>query len=99
MALLDDILSGGNWVVGLAIGAGAVVGLPLAAPILRTLAKIAIKGSILAYREATRLYDGTVRGLGDLAKEAIEEIGPDLTQKVTEEAVEEVGADLVEEAL
>jgi hypothetical protein len=32
MALFDDILSGGNWVTGLAIGVGAVVVLPLAVP-------------------------------------------------------------------
>ena len=53
----------------------------------------------MVYREATRLYDGTVRGIGDLAKEAIEEIGPDLAQEAIEEAgekaVEEVAADLV----
>ena len=36
MALYDDIL-GGNWVTGLAIGVGAVIILPLAAPILRPL--------------------------------------------------------------
>jgi hypothetical protein len=47
MALVDDIL-GDNWVTGLAIGTGAVVVLPLAAPILRPLAKTVIKGSILA---------------------------------------------------
>jgi hypothetical protein len=29
MALFDDVLGGGNWVTGLAIGAGAVVVLPL----------------------------------------------------------------------
>src|SRR5262249_5013638 len=45
-----DILSGGNWVTGRAIGIGALVILPLAAPILRPLAKTAIKGGILAYR-------------------------------------------------
>src|SRR5215813_8691455 len=44
MALFDDILSGGNLVTGLAIGVGAVVVLPLAAPILRPLAKTVIKG-------------------------------------------------------
>ena len=48
MALFDDILSGGNWVTGLAIGVGAVIILPLAAPIIRPLAKTAIKGGILA---------------------------------------------------
>jgi len=37
MALFDDILSGGNLVTGLAIGVGAVVVLPLAAPILQRL--------------------------------------------------------------
>ena len=50
MALFDDILSGGNWVTGLAIGVGAVVVLPLAVPFLRPLAKTAIKGGILAYQ-------------------------------------------------
>ena len=35
MALFDDVLGGGNWVTGLAIGVGAVVVLPLVAPILR----------------------------------------------------------------
>src|SRR5215472_7980184 len=51
MALFDDIpvvgeiLGGGNWVTGLVIGVGAVVVLPLAAPILRPLAKTAIKGA------------------------------------------------------
>jgi hypothetical protein len=44
MALFDDILSG-NWVTGLAIGVGAVIILPLTAPILRPLAKTAIKGA------------------------------------------------------
>ena len=55
MALLDDILSGGNWMTGLAIGVGAVVVLPLAAPVLRPLAKTAIKGGILAYQSAAGL--------------------------------------------
>jgi len=39
MALFDDVLSGGNWMTGLASGVEAVVVLPLAAPILRPLAK------------------------------------------------------------
>jgi hypothetical protein len=69
MALFDDILSGGNWVTGVAIGVGAVVILPLAAPILRPLAKTAIKGGILAYRGAA----GLVEGIGDLVAEAVAE--------------------------
>jgi hypothetical protein len=44
MALFDDLFSGGDWVTGLALGVGAVVILPLAARILRPLAKTAIKG-------------------------------------------------------
>ena len=71
MALFDDILSGGNWVTGLAIGVGAVVVLPLAAPILRPLAKTAIKGGILAYQGAA----GLVEGVGDLVAEAVAESG------------------------
>jgi hypothetical protein len=58
MALFDDVLSGGNWVTGLAIGVGALVILPLAAPILRPLAKTAMKGSILAYQGAAQLAEG-----------------------------------------
>src|SRR5262249_23040423 len=43
----EDILGGGNWMTGLAIGVGALVVLPLAAPILRPLAQTAIKGARL----------------------------------------------------
>jgi hypothetical protein len=68
---------------------------PLIRPLVRPLAKTAIKGGILAYREATRLYDGTVRGIGDLATEAVEEVGTDLAKEV----VEEVGADLAKKAI
>jgi len=50
MALFDNVLGGGNWVTGLAIGVGAAVVLPLVAPILRPVAKTAIKGGILAYQ-------------------------------------------------
>ena len=49
----------------------------------------------LAYREATKLYEGTARGISDLAKEAMDELGPELAKEV----VTEVGTDLVEEAL
>lgn len=59
MALFDDLFSGGNWVTGLAIGLGAVIVLPLAAPVLRPLAKTAIKGGILAYRGAPDCLKGS----------------------------------------
>jgi hypothetical protein len=75
MALFDDILSGGNWVTGLAIGVGAVVILPLAAPILRPLAKTAIKGGILAYQGAAGLFEG----IGDLVAEAAAETGGEIS--------------------
>ena len=95
MALVDDVLEGGDVVTGLAIGAAALIMWPLMRPLVRPLAKTAIKGGILAYREATWLYDGTVRGIGDLAREAIEEVGPDLAKEV----LEEVGANLAKEAI
>ena len=56
---------------GLAIGVGAVIVLPLAAPILRPLAKTAIKGGIQAYRGTAEL----VEGIGDLVAEAAAEGG------------------------
>jgi hypothetical protein len=107
MAFFDDALEGGNVVIGLVIGAVALIVWPVASPTLRPLAKAAIKGGILAYREATRLCDGTVRGFGDLVKEAIEELGGDLTKEtvkeagagLAKEAVEEVATDLVKEAI
>jgi hypothetical protein len=72
MARFDDILSGGNWATGFAIGVGAVVILPLATPILRPLAKTAIKGGILAYRGAAGMFGG----LNDLVAECDTAIGP-----------------------
>lgn len=95
MALIDDVLGGGNVVAGLAIGAAGLVAWPLMRPLVRPLAKAVIKGGVLAYREAERLYDGAAGGIGDLAKEAIAELGPEVVQ----EAVEKVGVAAVEEAL
>ena len=93
MALVDDLLKG-NVVTGLIIGATAVVGWVIGA-LTRPVAKAAIKGGILAYRETTKLYEGTARGISDLAKEAMDELGSELAKEV----VTEVGTDLVEEAL
>jgi Protein of unknown function (DUF5132) len=77
MALFDDILSGGNWVTGLAIGVGAVVVLPQTTPILRPLAKTAIKGGILAYQSAA----GLVEGIGDFVAEVAAEVGGELPRR------------------
>jgi hypothetical protein len=87
MALFDDILSGGNWLTGLAIGVGAVVILPLAAPILRPLAKTAIKGGILAYQGAAGLFEG----VGDLVAEAVAETGRDTSPPAPQGAAQTTG--------
>jgi hypothetical protein len=87
MALFNDILSGGNWVTGLAIGVGAVVILPLAAPILRPLAKTAIKGGILAYQGAA----GLIEGVGDLVAEAVAESGGEVVPPAVEGAAQVTG--------
>jgi hypothetical protein len=90
MALFDDIpvvgdvLSGGNWVTGLAIGVGAVVVLPLAAPILRPLAKPAIRGGILAHQ-------GAAGWVGDLVAEAAAEGGGEVATQAVEVAAEAAG--------
>ena len=86
MALFGDILSG-NWVIGLAIGVGAVIVLPLAAPILRPLAKTAIKGGILAYRGAAEL----IEGISDLVAEAAAEAGGEVTTQAIEGAAQATG--------
>jgi hypothetical protein len=108
MALFDDVLKGGTFVNGVAIGAVALIGWPLARPLARPLAKSAIRGGIWAYRETTRLCDCTISGLTTLAKEAVEEAGGSSLAKkavaavgsaAAKEAVEEVGADIVEEAV
>lgn len=90
MALFDDIpvvgeaLSGGNWVTGLAIGVGALIVLPLAAPILRPLAKSAIKGGILAYQGAAGLFEG----IGDLVTEVTAEGGGEVATQAAEGAAQ-----------
>jgi hypothetical protein len=90
MALFDEIpvvgevLSGGNWMTGLAIGVGAVIVLPLAAPILRPLAKTAIKGGMLGYRSAAGW-------IGDLVTEAAAESGGEVAAQAAEVAAEAAG--------
>jgi hypothetical protein len=90
MALLDDIpvfgeiFGGGNWVTGLAIGVGAVIVLPLAAPILRPLIKTAISGGLQAYR-------GASGWVGDLVAEAVAESGGEVAEQAVEVAAEAAG--------
>ena len=87
MAVFDDIISGGNWVTGVAIGVGAVIILPLAAPVLRPLAKAAIKGGVLAYQGAAEL----IEGIGDLVAEAVAEIERETSAPALEGAAQATG--------
>jgi hypothetical protein len=48
MALLDDILNGGNLGTGVAVGAGALIAWPLIRLVARPLAKNLIKGGLLS---------------------------------------------------
>jgi hypothetical protein len=64
-----------------------VIVLPLAAPVLRPLAKTAIKGGILAYRGAA----GLLEGIGDLVAEAAAEGEEELATEALEEAAEAAG--------
>jgi hypothetical protein len=75
MALLDDIVNGGNLVTGLMVGAGVLIGWSLIAPVARPIAKSVIKGGLIAYQQAERLYTGAVEGIGDMVAEAHQEIG------------------------
>jgi|GraSoi2013_115cm_1033766.scaffolds.fasta_scaffold152613_1 hypothetical protein len=74
MALFDDIVNGGNLWAGLAIGAGALIVWPLIGPVLRPIAKTAIKGGLIAYREAEQLYNDATQGIAEMAQEAQQEI-------------------------
>ena len=78
MAFLEDLAEGeilsGNVLAGLAIGAAALVVMPLAAPLLRPIAKTAIKGGILAYNAAKALYDQTASGVTEFAAEVQREL-------------------------
>jgi hypothetical protein len=75
MALLDDILNGGNLTTGLVIGAGALIAWPLISPIARPLAKSLIKAGMVAYAQAEQLCASAVEGVGDLVAEVQQEIG------------------------
>ena len=75
MALLDDIVTGGNLVTGVMVGAGLLMVWPLVKPIARPIAKTLIQGGLLAYQQAEQLYAGAVEGVGDLVAEAQREIG------------------------
>ena len=62
MALLDDVLNGGNLMTGIAVGVGALIAWPLITPIARPLAKSVVKGGLIAYRQAEQLFAGALKG-------------------------------------
>jgi hypothetical protein len=76
VALFEDILNGGNLVTGIAIGAGALVAWPLVSPLVRllALAKSLLKGGLIAYREAERVYADAVEAIGHMVQEAQHEM-------------------------
>ena len=63
-----------NVLAGLAIGAAALVLVPLAVPLVRPLAKTVIKGGIYAYDGAAELYNQAARGVNELIAEAQQEL-------------------------
>jgi hypothetical protein len=78
MAFFEDFAKGeilsGNVLTGLAIGAAALVVVPLAAPLLRPIAKAVIKGGIYVYDGAVAAYNQAASGVTELAAEAQREV-------------------------
>ena len=78
MAFFEDLAEGeilsGNVPTRLAIGAAALVLMPLAGPLLRPLAKTVIKGGILAYDGAVAAYNQAASGVSELVTEAQREL-------------------------
>lgn len=91
MTLFDDVLKGGTFVNGLAIGAVALIGWPLA----WTLAKFAIRGGISALSGITALAKEAAAEAGGNPAKVVAAVGSDAAKG----AVEEAGADIVEEAV
>jgi Protein of unknown function (DUF5132) len=74
MALLDDVLNGGNLATGLVVSAGVLIAWPLISSIARPSAKSLIKAGMMAYGQAEQLYASAAEGIGDIVAEAREEI-------------------------
>jgi hypothetical protein len=74
MALFDDVPNDGNLVTGLMVGAGALIVWSLIGPALRPITKTAIKGGLIAYREAERFYNDATQVIAEIAQEAQQEV-------------------------
>ena len=73
--MFDSIFKGGAIIAGLAIGVGAVVLAPLVVPVLRPLAKSAIKAGMMAYDEASV----ALAELGETAGDIFAEVRSEMT--------------------
>jgi hypothetical protein len=74
MALFDDVLHDGNLVTGLMVGAGALIVWSLIGPALRPITKTAIKGGLIAYREAERFYNDATQVITEILQEVQQEV-------------------------
>jgi|ERR1700730_13791770 Protein of unknown function (DUF5132) len=74
MAFLEDMFKGGNIVVGLAIGVGAVVLAPVVIPALRPIAKSVIKVGLIAYDQGRVALADVNEHTGDIMAEARAEL-------------------------
>jgi hypothetical protein len=72
MALLDDVLNGGNVATGLMVGVGALIAWPLISPVVRSLAKSVIKGRTILLAAGRGV---AIEGIGDILTEAQQELG------------------------
>jgi hypothetical protein len=74
MALLDEVIKGGNLLTSLAIGLGAVILPPIALPLLRPVAKTIIRAGLLAYDEGSRALAQLSQATADIVTEAQTEL-------------------------
>jgi hypothetical protein len=78
MAILEDMLKGGNIVTGLAIGVGAAVVGPILIPvfgsILRPVTKAVVKAGMVAYDAAREGAERLNEASGDVVAEARSEL-------------------------
>lgn len=74
MALVEDMLKGGNIMTGLAVGIGAAVVVPVLGPLLRPLAKSVIKAGIVAYDQGRAVMADLNERAGDMVSEVRSEM-------------------------
>jgi hypothetical protein len=70
MALFEDVFEGGNIVTAVAVGAGAALLGPIVVPVLRPIAKSAIKAGLIAYDQGC----ATLAQLSEQAEDIVAEV-------------------------